>query len=122
MDAALAGNASDVSHILRSLYAEGEMPIAILNVLLRDLRVLIHASEAIMQGQPAQGALYKQGVWEKRQPLFQQILKRHSTKALYNLLQRAQRIDLSVKGMDSLNPADALENLLLAIAGKKIAA
>jgi DNA polymerase-3 subunit delta len=122
MDAILGGNAVEVVRILQSLYEEGTVPIAIMSILLLDLRILTNTSEAVQQGQSVNSLLFKQGVWEQRQSLFQKTLKRHSTKTFRALLQRASRIDLSIKGMDNLNPQDALENLCLALAGKKVAA
>ena len=122
IDAAHRGEALHVVRMLHSLAEEGEGAIAFLNAVLKDLRALVAASEAARQGLPVGEAMLKAGAWQQRLPLLQQTFKRHQSSVFPALLQRASRIDLSVKGMDTLQAEDALENLLLAIAGKKIAA
>lgn len=116
-DAALAGNARNTLKILRGLLEEGTAETVIVWALTRELRILATTSDAVSQGQQSSGVLFKQGVWDKRQPLFLQALKRLNTRAIYQLLQTAHQIDLSIKGLGPKNSKDALEDLCLSLAG-----
>lgn len=118
-DAALTGNSLNTMKILRGLLEEGTAETVIVWALTRELRILATASEAMNQGQQLNGVLLRQGVWDKRQPMFQQALKRLNTKNIYQLLQTAHQIDLSIKGLGAKNSKNALENLCLSLAGTR---
>jgi len=113
----LIGNARNALKILSGLLEEGTAETMILWALTKELRILDSASEALSQGQQVSGALTRQGVWDKRQPAYQQALKRLNRKSIYQLLRAAQQIDLSIKGLGPKNSTVALERLCLAFAG-----
>jgi len=114
-DKVLNGDSQGSLKILRGLLEEGTAETVILWTLSKELRTLLGASEAISQGQQANWALKQQGVWDKRQPLYQQALKRLSPPKLKKLLQKASQTDLSIKGMGQLKPQDELANICLGL-------
>ncbi len=120
VDAALAGDATHAIRILNGLCEEGTALTVILWALTRELRTLTSISTALETGPRNDQVFIRHGVWEKRQPLFQAALKRLKTLQLQQLLQTANQIDLSIKGLANKNPKDALENLCLSLAGIKM--
>jgi len=117
-DAALAGNTRNALKILHGLFDEGTAETFILWAFTRELRTLANTSEAVQQGQQSSAVLFKQGVLDKRQPAYLQALKRLNTKTIYQLLQTAHQIDLSIKGLSAKNPRDGLEDLCMSLAGR----
>ncbi len=112
-DKALLGDAAGTLKILQGLRDEGTAETAILWALTRELRILISTRLALDSGEQINWALKKQGVWEKRQPLFQQALKRLPLQHLHQLLKQASQIDLSIKGMAQHSPWNELQDLCM---------
>ena len=118
VDAALTGDGMHALKILNGLCEEGTALTVVLWALTRELRTLANISTALETGPRNDQLFIRHGVWEKRQPLFQQALKRLPAPRILQLLQQANQIDLSIKGLGNQNPRDALENLCLTLAGK----
>jgi len=121
VDAALAGESTQVLRILNGLHEEGTALTFILWAVTRELRTLATISEAWEKNSRNDQVFIRNGVWEKRQPLFQAALKRLQTSRILQLLQQASQIDLASKGMNSQNPRDGLEKLCLSLAGTTLA-
>jgi len=120
VDAALTGDGTHAIKILNGLCEEGTALTVVLWALTRELRTLASISTALETGPRNDQLFIRHGVWEKRQPLFQQALKRMKAPYILQLLQQAHQIDLSIKGMGNKNPRDSLESLCLSLAGTPI--
>lgn len=119
IDAALLGDASQISKIYKTLLNDAAMPIVLSSALYREIKSIIDMSIAIHQGGALNDILQTHRVWSKRKPAITNILKRHPYQLLQKLLLSLGRIDRSIKGMDNLNVVDELHTLLLNLAGKK---
>jgi DNA polymerase-3 subunit delta len=111
VDAALGGDVKRTTRILIGLKEEGVEPILILWGLAREIRSLSIMAFQLSQGENLRDILYKNHVWEKRQPLVRLGLKRHNQKSLLRLLQLAAKIDRQIKGAETGNAWDALMSL-----------
>ncbi len=120
VDRAVEGNANSSLKILHGLRAEGTEPTVLLWALCRELRTLYQCAEQLQQGNGLERILQNQGVWDKRKPLVKSALKRLSPKQLKTLINNANQIDQSIKGMVNKPSWDLLEQLVLGIAGKPI--
>jgi len=54
-------------------------------------------------------------VWPQRMPLVQAALARHDSESMSQLLERAARVDGSIKGYAGGKPWDNLEDLVLGL-------
>lgn len=116
-DKALAGDKVGAVKMLQGLRNEGTDAITILWALAREIRALIQLSDALNQGQPFDAAARQAGIWDKRQPLFQQTLRRLKPAQLQQLLRKANGVDRAIKGMRNAEPWDELLDILLNLAG-----
>jgi DNA polymerase III subunit delta len=104
-----------VIRMLDTLRACGVEPILILWALVRDLHQLTHMAHEITQGKNISQALQATGVWEKRKPLFTRQLQQHKLSDWQQLLQRAAQVDRMIKGIESGNIWDSLQQIALDI-------
>ncbi len=113
VDSALAGDAARAVRMLRGVREEGAEPVVISWSAGRELRVLsrVQAAPSVDAGFAAER------IWQTRQPLLRRALQRLSTRQVQTLLRDSVRIDWMVKGMDTGEPWDELESLLVAMAG-----
>jgi DNA polymerase-3 subunit delta len=116
-DSTLKGEAATSLRMLHGLRAEGTEPPVVLWALLREIRTLRQARAAVDGGQAAQQALSGLRVWKNRMGMMQGALARHSQASLDELLEQAARVDGSIKGFADGRPWDALETLVLKLAG-----
>ena len=116
-DNALKGNAAGSLKMLHGLRGEGTEPAVALWALLREIRTLHQAQQAVDSGQNPQQALSALRVWKNRMGLMQGALGRHSRKSLNQLMEQATQVDGSIKGFAGGKPWDNLENLILGLAG-----
>ena len=116
VDSALRGEATTSLRMLHGLRGEGTEPPVVLWALLREIRTLRQARQAVDEGQPAQQALSGLRVWKNRMSMMQGALSRHDKTSLDKLLDQAARTDGSIKGFDSGRPWDNLESLVLNLA------
>lgn len=116
-DAALQGEAARCLRILNRLKEEGIEPILILWALSRECRQLASLALQLTQGKPIKTLFQQVSIWEKRQPLFQRALQRHSFAHWYTLLQFAAHCDRVIKGVEWGNVWQSLQQLSLAMAG-----
>jgi len=117
IDKTLFGDARAAVKSLQGLRMEGTDATVVLWGLAREIRTLLSITMSMAQGQSFQWAAKQAGVWDKRQPLVQQIINRSSQKELERLLRQANSIDKSIKGLMNSNPWDELIDLTLNLAG-----
>lgn len=120
VDSMLEGQSARAARVLLGLKAEGETPSAVLWAISRDLRALVGISEGLAQGQQAYGLMQQHGIWQKRQPLIQKALRRHTPAKLRALLQDGLTVDKAIKGQHQDNPWDAMLRLVSSLAGKEL--
>ena len=111
VDAALGSDTKRTARILNGLKEEGVEPILILWGLAREIRSLSTMAFQLHLGESLREVLYKNHVWEKRQPLVRLTLKRHNQKSLLKMLQLAAKIDRMIKGAAPGNVWDGLLSL-----------
>lgn len=114
-DAVLAGDAVRAFKILAGLRAEGVHPVQISWALCRELTLLAKLDYAVRHGANIDGALLRNGVWQRRQPLVKQGLKRMQSKDLRKLLTQAAHMDAALKGAEPAEPWATLSGFLLAM-------
>jgi DNA polymerase III subunit delta len=115
-DAALEGNSQRCLRILAHLKEEGVEPLLILWALSRECRLLATFAFELKLGKNLIRLFKEQHVWEKRQLLFQQALRRHTLTHCYRLLSLASRIDQLIKGIGTGHVWNTLQTLSLEIA------
>jgi DNA polymerase III subunit delta len=116
-DKALHGDARAAAKTLQGLKGEGTDVITLLWAVLRDIRSLNQIAQATAQGKAFEWAARQAGVWEKRQPLIQNALRRLKPAQLQQMLRKANAIDKSIKGMRNAEPWDELMDLVLNLSG-----
>ena len=117
IDKILFGDARGAVKSLQGLRMEGTDATVVLWGLAREIRSLLAITVSMAQGQSFPWAAKQAGVWEKRQPLVQQAIRRTSQAELERLLRQANSIDKSIKGLMDSNPWDELIDLTLNLAG-----
>lgn len=120
VDAVLEGDAQRVVRILERLREEGSEPLAVLWVLVREIRTLAQLEAALAGGQRFDAACAAAHVWDHRKPLLRKSLARLRGGPLGDLLQRALVIDRMVKGDVQGNAWDELLELALTLAGRPL--
>lgn len=117
IDKALTGNARNSLKILQGLRAEGTDATVILWALSREIRSLYLCREQLDQGQPANSVFKANRIWDSRQTLVGNALKRLDLKALSELLNLAATTDHSIKGLIREEPWQKLADLTLGLSG-----
>lgn len=114
LDKCLAGDLAGALKTLQGLKDEGsEAPILLWGIG-RELRLLLALHRAGADGQPIAQAMRNLRVPDMRQRLVQTAVSRLPPARLYRLLEKARRIDQSVKGIVKESPWLHLEQLTLA--------
>lgn len=119
-DSALAGEAARSLRVLRGLRDEGVEPVLIAWALVREIRTLAALSQGLNQGRKLFALFQQHRIWEKRQPLMEQALKRHDLAQLWAMLRLGARIDRVIKGQAAGNVWDELIQLCVMMAGIRI--
>jgi DNA polymerase-3 subunit delta len=119
VDRALQGDAAGSLRMLHGLKGEGEEPLKILWALSREIRTLCSCALEIVQGNGIDRVLQNHRVWDRRKNLTKAALNRLSPKRLQKLLQQANTVDQTVKGMQAGNSWDLLERLVMSLAYKR---
>ena len=117
VDKVLAGDAQSAARTLRGLRDEGSEPPVVLWALTREIRILLKAAEALAAGQPQQQALKSAGVWDNKQPIYKQALRRLRPPQLKAMLKLARNTDQAIKGMSYDSPWQNLTEITLNLAG-----
>ena len=117
LDRALEGNSEAAARTLYGLRNEGTEPAAVLWALTRELRTLTRACEQIAGGAHPDSTLKNLGVWNQRQGLIRNALKRLKLGQLSLLLRQAAGVDRAIKGMGEASPWQELTTMVLSISG-----
>jgi DNA polymerase-3 subunit delta len=113
VDSALEGDIPRAVRMLRGVRDEGSDAIVIGWSAGRELRILNKAATA----RNVDAVFSAERVWSSRQPLLRRALQRQTPARLEALLRESVRIDQVIKGMGEGDPWEALESLLIALAG-----
>jgi len=119
-DACLAGNGARALKILEHLRAEGEQPLAVLGRLCGEIRNLSGMEADLGQGHNLHAVMQARGVWSSKAQITGAALERHNQRTLLRLLERARRVDQSVKGVLDHEPWDELANLVLGLSDPRL--
>lgn len=117
IDKILYGDARNAAKTLQGLKAEGTEPTIILWGLAREIRTLLAINKNLQDGQSFSWAAKQAGVWDKRQGLAQQAIKRVSHPQLQLLLRQANNIDKAIKGQRKADYWSELLDLVLNFTG-----
>lgn len=113
----LKGDGLRLLRILQGLKEEGESPLLALWVLTQELRTLYRLAQALRRGETLAQACSRLKVWDSRQPLIAQALRRLDADTLGRALLTAARIDRAAKGLAREDAWDLLRRLALALTG-----
>jgi len=114
----LAGKAAHAGKIIGILQQEGENPLGLLSVLVRDLHLIIELKTALPPGDNPAGFLKKRGVFQpKRAGAIQQAARRLSLAQLHRAIQLCGITDRAAKGYGDLPPWHHLRDLSALLAG-----
>lgn len=120
IDRCLAGDSRSALKMLHGLKAEGNQLFTILPLFTRELRTLYACAKQIQSGHSIDNALQNQRIWENRKAMTKRALKHLHVSDLVTLLELANAIDQSAKGMSKANGWDLLEQLIVVFSGNKL--
>jgi DNA polymerase-3 subunit delta len=89
-------------------------------VLAKDARVLAALREGVDAGQHPSALFQQNGVWQKRQGLFQAALKHTSPAIAQQIIQECLAADSAIKGQSLESADDVLLRLCLLMAGRPL--
>lgn len=110
-EAMLNGDAARYVRILEGLRGEGVSPVLVLWALTQDIRLLTRLVLGQSRGVPLAQGMRDARVWDSRQTLLERALKRMSGGRLVVALKRAAFLDRMIKGMESGDVWDELQQL-----------
>lgn len=119
-EALLQGDGLRLLRILRGLREEGETPLLALWVLTQELRTLYRLALALRGGETLAQAMRRLKLWESRQPLIAQALRRLDADSLARALLTAAEIDRAAKGLAREDAWGQLERLALGLTGMSV--
>lgn len=119
-DCALSGDAERAARMLAGLRAEGQAESVVLWAIGKDARTLASLREGVDGGQPFNSLLQQNGIWQKRQPLFQKAVQRTSPRLARLLVSEVLAADQAIKGQSMEQAWDVLLRLTLALAGRPL--
>ncbi|MEG3192899.1 DNA polymerase III subunit delta [Lysobacter sp. D1-1-M9] len=123
IDAAMNGQAGQVSRMLAGLRAEGEAVPALLGMVTMELQRGAALARIQARGGNLSAGFKAQRIWDSKQPMYRRALQRHEHDPRRWDLFVAQvgRVDRMAKGREAGDPWRALERLLLALAEPRAA-
>jgi DNA polymerase-3 subunit delta len=107
-DALLAGQLKRSIKILQGLHDEGIAAPVVLWSVTREARLLITLHAELQQRIPREQVFKAHQIWDKRKPLINDALQKHSNTQLYALLQLSATADQQIKGQLAGNPWETL--------------
>jgi len=117
-DAAFSGDGARALRILAGLHAEGDELIALMGWMVNQLQLALRLANA----QDLAAQLKTERVWQAREQMFRQALRRAPRDHWLQCLARAARIDRMAKGREAGNPWQEAERLIAVIAEPRAAA
>lgn len=108
----LSGRAAHAQKVIASLKQEGENPLGLLAMLVRDINMTLELQQA-MKNRAAPGTfLKKNGVFQpQRARAIEQAARRHNTARLHQALNLCSNADRTAKGFGDLSPWHHLSDL-----------
>lgn len=119
LDAAMNGDAAQVSRMLAGLRAEGEVVPALLGMVVKELQRIAAIARVQARGGNLAAEFKAQQIWESRQAAYRRALPRHSASQWENFVARVAVVDQAAKGRAAGDPWILLERLLLAVADSR---
>ncbi|TWI04953.1 DNA polymerase III delta subunit [Luteimonas cucumeris] len=116
VDAALNGQAMQVSRMLAGLRAEGEAVPALLGMVTMELQRAAALARVQARGGNLMSEFKAQRIWDSKQALYKRALQRHAAPRWERFVVAAGRVDRIAKGRAAGDAWQALERLLLAVA------
>lgn len=113
VDNMLHANKAHTLKIIENLKNEAVEPTIILWAIVRELRTLIGINSAISLGKSMDEALQQHNIWSARKLNIKKILQTFNLSQLQNILYRATKLDLIIKGVNPGNFWVELEQLFL---------
>ncbi|WP_075188231.1 DNA polymerase III subunit delta [Teredinibacter haidensis] len=117
VDKAMHGDSRAATASLQGLRAEGTEPLTLLWALTREIRSLNNIKDAIDSGENFDSAARRNGVWDKRKPLFKSALHRLKPRQLQDLIRKSALADRATKGVATGNVWNILTDITLGLAG-----
>ncbi|MDE2406347.1 MAG: DNA polymerase III subunit delta [Xanthomonadaceae bacterium] len=119
VDAALSGQAAQVTRIVAGLQAEGEAIPALMGMVVKELNTV----SALARARNFAAECKAQRIWDSKQAVYKRALARHPPERWQQLLAEAGRVDRISKGrvragVETSDAWQQLERLLLAVADK----
>ncbi|MFC5435648.1 DNA polymerase III subunit delta [Rhodanobacter umsongensis] len=111
-DAAFVGDGARALRILAGLRSEGDELLALMGWLINQLQLALRLANAHDLG----AQIRAEHLWQAREQLFRQALRRAPREHWLQCLARASRVDRMVKGRETGNPWQEAERLIAAIA------
>jgi DNA polymerase-3 subunit delta len=116
LDAAMNGQAAQVSRMLAGLRAEGEAVPALLGMVVKELQRTAAVARVQARGGNLAAEFKAQQIWESRQAAYRRALARHPAPRWERFVAEAGLVDRMAKGRAAGDAWIALERLLLAVA------
>ena len=116
-DAAFVGDGARALRILAGLHSEGDELLALMGWLVNQLQLALRLANA----HDLAAQIRAEHLWQAREQLFRQALRRAPREHWLQCLARASRIDRMVKGREQGNPWQEAERLIAAIAEPRAA-
>ncbi len=121
VDSALQGKTAYCVKIINGLRGEGTPAPVVLWALTREIRMLAELSYETGKGSsPQQAIAARREIWEKRRQLVRSGLQRLSSNSLRGLLILCGRTDRAIKGRESSDPWQLMQEITTRLAGKAI--
>ncbi|MCP3671873.1 MAG: DNA polymerase III subunit delta [Gammaproteobacteria bacterium] len=121
VDSALQGKTAYCVKIINGLRGEGTPAPVVLWALTREIRMLAELSYETGRGSsPQQAIAARREIWEKRRQLVRSGLQRLSSNSLRGLLILCGRTDRAIKGRESSDPWQLMQEITTRLAGKAI--
>ncbi|MGY1425268.1 DNA polymerase III subunit delta [Lysobacter sp. A289] len=116
IDAAMNGNAGQLSRMLAGLRAEGVAVPALLGMVVMELQRTAALARIQARGGSLASEFKAQRIWDSKQPMYHRALQRHSAAHWDAFVSQVGRVDRMAKGREPGDAWVALERLLLAVA------
>lgn len=114
----LSGKAAHAGKMIGILQLEGENPLGLLSVLVRDLHLILEMKSTLQPGENPSGFLKKRGVFQpRRAAAVRQAAGRLSQGQLHRAIELCSLTDRAAKGFDDLTPWHHLRDLSILLAG-----
>ena len=108
----LAGRAAHARKVSTTLQLEGDNPLGLLAVLVRDINMTLELQQAMRQRENPSAFLKKNGVFQpQRARAIEQAARRLPASALHQALKLCSDADRAAKGYDDLSPWHHLSDL-----------